>query len=120
MAQRVAVKVGEGYYTRAVHGAMDMDRADLLHALARDEVWARKLQGVALDECAVKVCASAAKEGPSADEADRARELKGLSTLTDLLAAAGGGGGAPAMGYVFIHVQLPALAGAGGESMRCV
>ena len=110
----VLVKAGEGFYTRVKFGDVaGMDRADLLKALKHDEVFVVKLRDVALDDCAVHVCASASDEEPRAEDGRSTRELKGARTLGDLFPAG-------TVGNLFIHVQLKAGAGAGasGECLR--
>jgi len=119
MAQRlVLVKVGEGLYSDVditAEALMGMRRMALLKALKRDDSFAVKLRDVALDDCTVRVCASASKQAPSTDEEASARQLQGGDSLGDLAAGLAGN--------LFIRVQLPALmaagaTAAGGESVH--
>ena len=109
MAGRQAlVKVGNGKYLTFDDGAgvlMSMSSGALLKALKHDEAFEVKLRDVALDDCTVRVCASASDEEPSEAEVRGAHELKGAKKLGDLPAGTAGN--------LFIHVQLPALAAAG-------
>ena len=117
MAQRlVLIKVGEeGLYSDVDvtdDALMGMRRMALLKALKRDDSFAVELRDVPLSQCKVRVCASASKKAPSADEEASARELEGGDNLGDLAAGLADN--------LFIRVQLPALmaagaAGAGGE-----
>jgi hypothetical protein len=118
MARVVLVKVGDGYYSDVTLDVTGMRRMALLEALAVTRAFEVKLRNVALDECAVSVCASASKKAPSAEEEAAARALEGAEALTDLA----GDMVTAALPYLYIHVQLPpsvvAGAGAGGESMH--
>ena len=115
MAGRQAlVKVGNGKYLTFDDGAgvlMSMSSGALFEALAGTRAFEVKLRDVALDDCTVRVCASASDEEPSEAEMRGAHELKGAKKL--------GGLAAGMAGNLFIHVQLPASmaagAGAGGE-----
>ena len=87
---------------------MGMERMSLLEALTTTKAFAPKFAGVALDECAVRVCASTSDEEPSVDEAASARDLKTAKSLGDLVA-----GLTPAPGagtYLFVDVLLPPAA----------
>ena len=116
MAQRlVLVKVGEGLWSRVQTDLSKEDRMSLLEMLAGTRAFAVKLRDVALDDCAVCVCASASNKAPSTDEEASARQLEGGDSLGDLAA--------DLAGNLFIHVQLPAsraaaAAAAGGESVH--
>jgi hypothetical protein len=120
----VLVKVGGGKYLvvdRA--GLVRMKSGALLKALEQDKAFATKLAGVALDECAVFVCASTSKKAPTAGEEAAARELEGAETLGDL--AAGLAGASPGAGTpnLFVRVALPPRPGstwtAVGEDGEC-
>ena len=114
MARQVLVKVGDGKYL-TFDGAgvlMSMSSGTLLKALKHDEAFEVKLRDVALDDCTVRVCASASNKAPSDQEVVAARELEGAETLGDLAAGMAGN--------QFIHVQLPALAAAGGGKLAPV
>ena len=104
----VLVKVGAGHYCRVQFDrVMEMDRADLLAALAQTVIFCVSLRGVPLDACAVHVCASATEEEPSTEESRRACELRGAKALGALAAGLGAGN-------LFVHVVLATRAGAGG------
>ena len=110
----VLVKAGDaGHYSLVkLPDMMGMDRMALLEALAGTKGFSPKLAGVALHDCAVRVCASASNKAPSDQEVVAARELEGAETLGDLAAGMAGN--------QFIHVQLPALAAAGGGKLAPV
>ena len=118
MAQRqrqVLVKVGEGLWSDTIidDAALEgMRRMALLELLASRRAFALSLQGVPLDKCAVRVCASASDDEPSEAELRSALELKGAKALGALATGM--------EGHLFIHVVPPAAgAGAGaGESRR--
>ncbi len=72
MAQRlVLVKVGGGRWYSDVdmtdEALMGLRRMALLKVLKRDDSFAVKLRDVALDDCTVRVCASASNKAPSTD-----------------------------------------------------
>ena len=117
MARLVLVKLGGGLsYSRVqFDGVMRMDRADLLTALADSRLFSDELRGVPLSKCTVTVRASPSLRWSSAMEADCALELEGGETLGAL---AVGFGASSLSDNLFIHVQLPAGAGAGLEEPR--
>ena len=82
----VLVKAGDaGHYSLVkLPDMMGMDRMALLEALAGTKGFSPKLAGVALHDCAVRVCASASKKALSAVEGAAANELEGAETLGDL------------------------------------
>ena len=100
------VKVGDGLWSLVKMDLIAADRMSLLKALKHDEAFEVKLRDVALDDCTVRVCTSASNKAPSDKEVVAARELEGAEALGDLAA--------DMAGNQFIHVQLPALAAAGG------
>jgi hypothetical protein len=108
----VLVKVGGGKYLSFDDAEVESKTSGcLLEALAGTRAFESKLRHVALDECTVRVCASAFIKAPSTAEAAAARELEGgevLGTLTAGLA-----------GNLFIHVELP-LVGASARSADAV
>ena len=116
MAGRQAlVKVGDGKYLTFDDGAgvlMSMSSGALLEALAGTRAFEVELRDVPLSMCTVRVCASASNKAPSDQEVVAARELEGAETLGDLAAGMAGN--------QFIHVQLPALAAAGGGKLAPV
>jgi hypothetical protein len=101
------VKVGGGHYGTFVNGRiMEMDRAELLVALANSPLFS-KLKNVALDECAVFVGDFGGKV-PALHEENAAKELEGADIIESLAGAAI---------RVFIRVDVP-VAGGGGECRR--
>ena len=114
MAQRaVLVKVGAGLWSLVKTDLAMADRVSLLEALAATRAFEVSLQGVPLDKCAIRVCASASDEEPSEAEAGSALELKGAKTLGALATGM--------EGNLFVRVQLPAAegTGAGSEFVSC-
>ena len=107
----IVVKVGDGkYLTVDLTDALSMKSGALLKALKHDETFATTLAGVALDKCAVRVCASVSKKSPAAAEEASARELEGIETLGEL--AMDLMGVTPAAGTnLFVRVTLPPYPG---------
>ena len=99
----VLVKVGgAGLYSLVkFRDMMGMDRMALLDALASFKGFAPDLAGVALQRCAVRVCASASNKAPSAPEVAASCELEGAETLGALTAAV------PPNTNLFVCVMLP-------------
>ena len=96
----VLVKVGEGKCIAFDDAAvLSFTSGALLLALAETSLFAVKLRGVPLDDCAVLVRAHASLKWSSAVEATPALELEGGETL--------GAVAAGLAGNLFIHVQLP-------------
>ncbi len=97
----VLVKVGEGKCIAFDDDAavLSFTSGALLLALAERSLFAVKLRGVPLDDCAVLVRAHASLKWSSAVEATPALELEGGETLGALSAGLAGN--------LFIHVQLP-------------
>ena len=103
----VLVKLGEeGLWSRLALDVMEMDRVSLLEALAANRVFSVELRDVPLSKCAVKVCVSASKKGPSTEDearADASGELEGADTLRDLVK----GPVTDRYPYLCIRVTLP-------------
>ena len=101
------VKVGSGYYSAFVDPALlNMTRMPLLKAVAKDEGFAVKLKGVALDDCKVFVHTKRiAGKVPTAEEESNATELVGADTIGSLAGDAT---------MLFIRVELPGTAGTAG------
>jgi hypothetical protein len=102
------VKVGGGFYSAFVDPDLsNMTRMPLLKAAAKDEGFAVKLKGVALDDCKVFVHTKRiAGEEPTTEEEAVAKPLKGTNTIGVLA------GGATVL---FIRVELPVTAGTAGS-----
>ena len=112
--EAVLVKLGEeGLWSRIALDVdvLKMDRMSLLKALKHDEAFAVTLRDVALSSCAVKVCVSASKKGPSIEEEAQEGALEGAETLGDIVT--GMGTETEGRPYLYIRVALPQ---AGGES----
>ena len=113
----VLVKVGDGNYSSFKLAELGgMDRMDLLKALAKDEGFAVKLKGVALDDCSVSILKRVAGAVPSADEeAEAAATLVGARTLKEVTTDIA----LPPSAKCFIRVALPASTAAGVPSGAC-
>ena len=106
----VLVKVGDGNYSSFKQAEVrGMDRMDLLKALAKDEGFAVKLKGVALDDCSVSVLPRVAGDVPSAEEEKEAAALVGARTIADT-------NDLPVGAPLCIRVTLPKPAAAGVPS----
>lgn len=112
-APPVLVKAGHSEWCTFKHGKVtDMDRSDLLEALANSQLFGIKLKDVDLSGCNVSVFklsrAAGTDEPTAADEADANKfvELKGTKTVGDTAGIIGVGD------HICIRVRLPDTAAA--------
>lgn len=99
-----SVKVGDGEYIFFEHPRlMTMRSGQLLTALAKEDIFRVKLQGVPLDDCTVRIVKSTSKvPSPAEEAAGAAVELTASDTLADHALPEGA--------KFFIRVQLPPVA----------